>query len=363
MRDYCSPCLTRYIDVIGGLRGPFAGPTCGHGRARGPKAERMAKATSAEDPRERSLPLDVSIKDIRDLWWGKCKSRCQRLLFVTHDASCTGAPRILLELLIHFARDSDFDPRVLMLKGGELSSSFSEVAPTLDAEQQCSGVGLKLILQEILGSEPPGAAICNTVATSEIAAAISALGIPIIALVHEQSPTIEIVCGSRAIGTIVNIAEAVVVPSIFTRDDLVRHYAISPDRFTVLPQGVRSSAIGHHGRRKEIRRLVALELGTTPAKMFLVVGCGTISPRKGFDLFVQSAFRLRNMLGDRAGPIRYVWFGDADESFAAWHLHDAERLGLSGQLRWLGMRSDVAELMVAGDVFLLPSRDDPFPNV
>jgi glycosyltransferase involved in cell wall biosynthesis len=36
---------------------------------------------------------------------------------------------------------------------------------------------------------------------------------------------------------------------------------------------------------------------------------------------------------------------------------------LSGQLKWLGVRDDVGELMAAADVFLLPSREDPFPNV
>jgi UDP-glucose:(heptosyl)LPS alpha-1,3-glucosyltransferase len=43
--------------------------------------------------------------------------------------------------------------------------------------------------------------------------------------------------------------------------------------------------------------------------------------------------------------------------------HQAEALGIGGRVHFLGVRNDVAELYAAADLFVLPTRYDPFANV
>lgn len=87
-----------------------------------------------------------------------------------------------------------------------------------------------------------------------------------------------------------------------------------------------------------------------------VVSVGVISRRKGSDVFVEAAERVR-----RADPsIRFTLVGSAtdplDADFAAGVLERASAAGVEHR-----PRADVPELLTGTDLFVLPSRRDPFP--
>jgi glycosyltransferase involved in cell wall biosynthesis len=100
-----------------------------------------------------------------------------------------------------------------------------------------------------------------------------------------------------------------------------------------------------------------------------VVGCGTVYWRKGVDLFIDTAVRCMRLGIDDA---HFVWVGadhwDADAQsrrLGPWRdiLRRIPESGLEGRVEFLGPRTNAREYFAAADVFLLPSREDPFPLV
>jgi hypothetical protein len=91
----------------------------------------------------------------------------------------------------------------------------------------------------------------------------------------------------------------------------------------------------------------------------LAVAVGYGDLRKGFDLFLQ----VWRAVTRRSRRVVMLWVGDVDPYMRA-NL-DAEIVAAEadGRLKLLGWRDDVGALLSAADVFLLPSREDPFPTV
>ncbi|MFN8024851.1 MAG: glycosyltransferase [Acidimicrobiia bacterium] len=88
----------------------------------------------------------------------------------------------------------------------------------------------------------------------------------------------------------------------------------------------------------------------------IVVGaCATTDRRKGTDLWLDAAARIRAEHPDLA--IRWLWVGRVTEEFR----EQARALGLSDVVQFAGEVEDAAPWLAAMDVFCLPSRTDPFP--
>jgi glycosyltransferase involved in cell wall biosynthesis len=84
----------------------------------------------------------------------------------------------------------------------------------------------------------------------------------------------------------------------------------------------------------------------------LVVGCcGSVEYRKGADLWLAAARRVRSALPDAS--IRFVWIGAIEDPEL---IADADR-------EFVGPEANPYPEMARFDIATLPSRDDPFPLV
>ena len=98
----------------------------------------------------------------------------------------------------------------------------------------------------------------------------------------------------------------------------------------------------------------------------MVLGLGTISMRKGVDLFVSCAQAVAGALGpDR---VRFVWIGDEpkphpDGVYCDWVADQVKRSGLAKTVVFLDPVDDLSGAFAGADVAFSPSRLDPFPNV
>lgn len=90
----------------------------------------------------------------------------------------------------------------------------------------------------------------------------------------------------------------------------------------------------------------------TPGDAFLVCGVGRFKRFKGFDLLIDAVAQV-----DGA----YLWLiGDGPEAENL--LCQAEDLGISGRVKFLGWQDDPTGFLAACDAYVLPSRDEALGN-
>jgi len=131
--------------------------------------------------------------------------------------------------------------------------------------------------------------------------------------------------------------------------ELAARYGVAAARLAVIYNGVDLERF--HPRERELRGArLRSELGLDgPVALF--VGSGFA--RKGLD---------RAIAGLAAAGVKadLVVAGAGDPSAFR---RQAEALAIGARVHFLGIRSDVAELYAAADLFVLPTRYDPFANV
>ena len=284
------------------------------------------------------------------------------LLIVTHDCSRTGAPVVCLNLTRELTRRGDHRVVCIAMMGGALAGSFAELAPTHLLNAGRPGVPAAVALSEILnmiGETSSAAALCSTVVTAPLLPSLRAAGIRVISLVHEL-PTSILYYGEETIWTVQAEAEVIVFASAYVQDRVTEAFGGGRARHVIIPTGYPLLATNLSDPARERRGMLADM--ASDEEPFLVVACGTLDHRKGPDLFLQVAARVaRCPAGQRA---RFVWIGDADDAlYFSWLRHDVQLLGLTQVVQFAGSSSDVDPQIGAADVFLLPSREDPYPLV
>ncbi len=143
----------------------------------------------------------------------------------------------------------------------------------------------------------------------------------------------------------------VIAVSQSTRDYLIEHERMAPDRVTTIHNGVDLDVF--HPRREQ--RAAARQRLALPADAFIVAGIGRLSYQKNFSLFIQVAAAV---LARRPNAY-FVIAGTGPEEQ---QLRDrATQLGIDQRLRFLGYVGDMPNFYPAVDALLLTSRYEGLP--
>jgi UDP-glucose:(heptosyl)LPS alpha-1,3-glucosyltransferase len=131
-------------------------------------------------------------------------------------------------------------------------------------------------------------------------------------------------------------------------EEIARRHGVPRERLAVIYNGVDAERFSP-ARRAQARSSARAELGLEgPTALF--VGSGF--QRKGLDLAIEGLAR--------AAPKATLLVAGSGEVAAYRAL--AERRGVAARVRFLGARGDVERLHAAADLFVLPTRYDPFAN-
>jgi len=287
-----------------------------------------------------------------------------RLIFVSHEATRTGAPKIILNLLNQFAAKCDIDCDSILLRGGHLATAFKENS-TVDCfnvtNQQPDLIRKRVVnfvnrRRRIL----PKLAICNSMESRFIAKELCELGIPCVSLIHELPSGYT----GDDYRTVCSLSEKVVFPVQYVQDAANRLTPLPTDKTVVLPQGLLNPNFGkgidHEAARSQIRQELDL-----PQDSFVVLGCGTLDLRKGIDHFANVA-RGMVQANVHKKPIHFVWVGDGPRwPHSSYHYINLDLVnsGTTKDIHFIGGREDVEPYFMGADCFLMPSRVDPFPCV
>jgi glycosyltransferase involved in cell wall biosynthesis len=253
-----------------------------------------------------------------------------RLLVVAHEATRTGSPRVLLELLRRTLPDHDGEVAVRLLAEGPLADELRELGTT-------SPIGFR-----------PQVALLNSAPSGAVALELDD-DVRVVAYVHEEGEALEVL-PDAAVEGLVRRCDQVLCVSESARADLLA-MGVAPDRLDVLPPSVRTTPLDQAADRTTI----AVQLGADPG-LPMVVGCGEAGWRKGADLFVDTARR------SGAGAT-WVWVGRRPRSFGRVLDNDVAAAGLGSRVRWAGEVPDARPFLAAADLVVMPSREDPQPLV
>ncbi|MDE5452814.1 glycosyltransferase [Bradyrhizobium sp. CSA112] len=293
------------------------------------------------------------------------------VLFLEHEASRTGASIFLLRLLRWLRANSEFGIHILAGSSGEMLSEFQFIG-TVDTIEPRPTLPYKVLrrlkmsswhdknhlakLRKGLARGNIRLIYANSIASARMLDFLSFLACPVICHVHELDGAIQGL-GLQNIRVLERHKSHYIAVSHAVRQNLTDNYGISARRIQTIHGFIplSNASVAQDPSPEAIR----LELGI-PQHAKIVCGCGSIEHRKGIDLFLRVAAEVTEKNG-AAGP-HFVWIGGKRQN-----VHEMRKQvsssGLQNLVHFIGNRPNVAPYFEAADIFLLTSREDPFPLV
>lgn len=291
------------------------------------------------------------------------------LLFVGHEASRTGAPFTQLHLVKWIKANTNHNIVVALLWGGDLEAEFAAVGevhvfdrgipPRTIGERALAKLDRmtqyrrKQIHRRIASLNPQviygNSAVCLSLAVE----LKQALRVPLIFNVHELENTFFFISKEKF------ARESVSVDFLVPGSQAVKEYfqsfcPLPPERIGVVYDFIESELQGTT-TAEDVRSLHDI-----PHNAKVVGAIASLIWRKGADVFIQVAKAIL----EAAPDTYFVWVGGNPDSHQYKELaRDARILGLTDRVLFVGGKSDLRGYYEAFDVFLLTSREDPFPLV
>jgi glycosyltransferase involved in cell wall biosynthesis len=213
------------------------------------------------------------------------------------------------------------------------------------------------IARRLASEYSPEFVIANTAESRDFAVAFEKAGVPAIALIHEFSASV------RPEGCLhelfITASRVVFSAEIVAQSHLADYDYLAGRPFDILPQGQFAQPGLKAAQDESDARLDRL----ADDGDCLVIGVGTITPRKGVDAFLATAAAARRLAPNVR--FKFAWAGkcfDFDRSYKDLLDEQIVRTGLSDHFVFLGELANVEPVYKRGDVYLLASRLDPLPN-
>jgi glycosyltransferase involved in cell wall biosynthesis len=288
----------------------------------------------------------------------------RRVLFVSHEATRTGAPKIVLNVLKHFHATCDIQCETLLHSGGHLASEFEKhgLVDCMNLPRESSDELARRVTKFVQRdkSNAPVVAVCNSMESRFVSAELAKHGVPLISLLHELPSSYT----HEDYATVFDSSQRIVFPVHAVREATEAFTDVPYGKGLVLSQGLLNPEFGTGISRNEAHQRIRKELGI-PDNAFIVLGCGTLDLRKGIDHYVNIA-RATVMQNLSGTPIHFVWVGEGPRwTHSPYHYVqlDLQNSPARGYVHFIGEREDVEPYFMGSDAFLLTSRVDPFPCV
>ena len=287
------------------------------------------------------------------------------ILVVCHEASRSGAPIVGLNLIQQLS--ATHDVVALLLGEGTLLDEFVRAAVAgvwlcADLRFFSGEVAAMAVVDELCNRYAFSAAIVNSIECRSVLPALHRRGVPGVSLLHEFAAYTRPL---DAFPQAMFWSMRAVFSARVTRDDALRQLELcDATHVTILPQG-KCASVGSSAAAMTFSELPMIG-GPSGAVPVRVLGVGAVHYRKGVDLFIECARKMR--VGDPAIEYHFYWVGggyqpSSDMSYSVYLDDQIRRAGLSQHITILGETDQLETIYSQVDLFLLTSRLDPLPNV
>lgn len=296
----------------------------------------------------------------------------KNILFVSHDANRAGAQILLLRFLRLLKENQNFKFSILLKEGGIIESDFKEIAQTYHWEE-LKLTGKKSLVNKIynkfdstgnyrtkllnnLKNQNFDLIVSNTIANGDILPVLKQLNVPIKTYVHELEMGIQQYTKPEFFEIVKSLSSSYIACAESVKENLIENHNIDTTLIKVLPSLLPESALSYLSDKLLNDKL--RNKYNIPSHAFLVGGMGTVDLRKGVDVFLQVASKLK-----QNNEIFFLWVGGQENEIDYRNFQiDKNRLGLDNVIFQKSVENPL-DFMAIFDVFFVSSREDPYPLV
>lgn len=295
-----------------------------------------------------------------------------RIVVVSHEASYSGAPILLLNLL-HLVKEKNwFHFDIVIIRGGPLASAFVQLAKTVVLRPEGAQLhktplhklanyfAYKVRLNKArLWMARADGIFSNTIVNGKSLKRLNKTKKPVLVYVHELEGAIRAFNSNNTCTLSLQQATAVFCASLAIARNLFVNHGVSAKQLHLLQayfQVPSSNPTTHEND-------AIIQLGKAKIDVrnkFLVAGMGTANLRKGIDLFIDVCSKVIQV----NASVLFVWIGDFVEPELADAMHKKiETLHLQNHLLLTGFLPPDAKRLKPFQLLALTSREDPYPLV
>jgi glycosyltransferase involved in cell wall biosynthesis len=307
-----------------------------------------------------------------------------KVLFVSHDANRAGSQLLLLQLIKLLAREG-VATHLLLCDNGELTDEFKSITSTTLIHggkrtllervkrrflsklpvvgryfQSSAHAGIQAATRELM-QENIGLVFVNSVANAGFYEQhLSFLHhLPLVVFAHELEMSVTTYTRHDHLRFLLKKCDHLIAVSLAVAEFYVEKFGF-PERqvstFTLINTqeiGQKLAATDHSYLEQHLN---------LPSDAIVIGGCGNAEWRKGNDIFNLIAREVISQLPEY--PIYFVWVGAGPQHpFYEQIRFDIERFGLEDRIILIPPTPKALDIMTRFDIFLLSSREDPYPLV
>jgi glycosyltransferase involved in cell wall biosynthesis len=300
-------------------------------------------------------------------------SKPPKILFISHDASMSGAPILLLNLLRLLINSNKASIDVVISRDGVLSTEFKKAASTTVLKPVDYGKETSIfhrlknflnhkvkLIRLIKNLSSYDLIVSNTIVNGKLLKQLSIRHIPVVTYVHELEGVIELYNKQGDAGFSLKHSSLFAYPSAKVKNLLVDKYRIEKRKlarlhyyFPVQASDIIPSLLRQ--KKVDFRRKYGLS-----DNEFVVGNMGTVSERKGTDIFINVCEKVVALYP----AITFCWIGGFRNKEHELEIKQiTESRNLSEKIIFTGPLGNELYNTAAFDLLFLSSREDPYPLV
>ncbi|MES2278854.1 MAG: glycosyltransferase family 4 protein [Bacteroidota bacterium] len=293
----------------------------------------------------------------------------KKVLFISHEASRSGAPIVLLHLLKWIKANTPLQFDILLLNDGTLKPDFEALGKTYIASDIFNGFStINRIKRKLFNIAPDKTTAITAIIGGnnyDLVYGNTILSLPLLSSFKTRYGT-KTVCCIHELSYALNYC--------FDHEYLVENLP-SVDKIIAVSKAVKHNLIDSYNLNEEQVELQYefIDTGNKPTTLstdssikqdnaFIIGAGGTPEWRKGTDLVIPLALNLVEQYPKF--KFKIAWLGaDVNCDYVKNILYDARKCGIADKLLFIAPSSKPLDVINQFDVFALLSREDPFPLI
>jgi len=230
-----------------------------------------------------------------------------KIVFVSHDASRTGAPLIVLKLAQQLKELFNIAPIFIIGLEGELVAEFKEIGPTYTFKDWAVKENPDTLnemgrVMDLVSKLDVFGFLLNSAESRIFSTHIARQKKPAVFLIHEMGQAYE----KGTFGSLGQQMDKLIFPSETVKQQAYLNSEIPKEKCMVLGQGLLKPHLLIDNKKRSTYKAKLKKAFGLAENTFIVLGCGSINKRKGVDLWLQTAIAVKATRRKRA----YLFYVD-----------------------------------------------------